>query len=59
MSDREASNGIYTMNENGALRIYAASNNGYQTDILSERVQSSFRSAETNDAATGDPTCSN
>lgn len=50
MSDRVASNYDYTLNENGALRVYSASNNGYQTDILSERLLSFLRSAEANDA---------
>ena len=50
MSDREASNDDYTLNENGALRIYKASNGGYQTDILSERALSFLRAAEANDA---------
>jgi arylsulfatase A-like enzyme len=50
MSDRVASNDEYTLNENGILRIYRASNNGYQTDVLSDRLQSFMRSAEANDA---------
>ena len=50
MSDREASNDEYTLNENGALRIYKASNGGYQTDTLSERAQSFLRASEANDA---------
>ncbi len=50
MSDRVASNDNYTLNENGILRIYSSSNNGYQTDVLSDRLQSFMRSAEANDA---------
>ena len=50
MSDREASNDFYTLNENGALRLYTASNNGYQADVLSDRLQSFVRAAETNDS---------
>lgn len=50
MSDRAASNDEYTMNENGALREYRASSGGYQTDVLSDRVQSFLRAAESNDA---------
>jgi N-acetylglucosamine-6-sulfatase len=50
MSDREASNDFYTLNENGSLRLYSSNNNGYQADILSERMQSFLRSAESNDS---------
>lgn len=50
MSDREASNDYYTLNENGTLRLYTSNNNGYQADILSERMQSFLRSAESNDS---------
>ncbi len=50
MSDRVASNDDYTMNENGVLRVYSASTGGYQTDILSERMQSFIRGTEANDA---------
>jgi arylsulfatase A-like enzyme len=50
MSDREASNDFYTLNENGVLRLYTSNNNGYQADILSERMQSFLRSAESNDS---------
>ncbi len=50
MSDREASNDRYTLNENGALTMYAASNNGYQADILSDRMQSFLSAAEANDS---------
>jgi arylsulfatase A-like enzyme len=50
MSDRVASNDNYTMNENGTLRIYSASNNGYQADVLSDRLQSFIRSAESSDS---------
>lgn len=50
MSDREASNDFYTLNENGILTLYTASNNGYQTDILSARMLSFLRAAEANDS---------
>lgn len=50
MSDREASNDDYTMNENGTLRVYRAATGGYQTDVLLDRAQSFLRSAESNDA---------
>lgn len=50
MSDRVAYNDVYTLNENGVLRAYTSDNNGYQTDILSERMLSFIRSAESNDA---------
>jgi arylsulfatase A-like enzyme len=49
MSDREASNDLYTLNENGSLTRYTTANNGYQADILSARLQSFLRSAEAND----------
>jgi N-acetylglucosamine-6-sulfatase len=50
MSDREASNDSYTLNENGTLRLYSSNNSGYQADVLSDRLQSFLRSAETNDS---------
>lgn len=50
MSDREANNDSYTLNENGALRVYSSNNNGYQADVLSDRMQAFLRAAETNDA---------
>jgi len=50
MSDRVASNDDYTMNENGVLTIYSSANNGYQTDVLSARLQSFIQAAESNDA---------
>ena len=49
MSDREASNDNYTLNENGTLTKYE-SPSGYQADILSGRLQSYLRAAETNDS---------
>lgn len=49
MSDREASNDTYTLNENGSLNMYE-SPSGYQADILSARLQSFLRAAETNDS---------
>ena len=50
MSDREASNDVYTMNENGVLNRYNSATGGYQADILSARLQSFLRGTETNDA---------
>jgi arylsulfatase A-like enzyme len=50
MSDREASNDNYTMNENGVLHVYSTGTGGYQTEVLSDRVQSFLRGAEANDA---------
>ncbi len=50
MSDREANNDLYTLNENGILNRYTSATNGYQADILSARMQSFLLSAETNDA---------
>lgn len=50
MSDREASNDYYTLNENGALKLYTSNNNGYQADVLAERLQSFLQSAESNDS---------
>ena len=50
MSDREANNDLYTLNENGILNRYTSANNGYQADILSARMQAFLRGAETNDA---------
>ena len=49
MSDREASNDSYTLNENGALNRYA-SPSGYQADILAARLDSFLRATEANDA---------
>lgn len=49
MSDRAASNDLYTLNENGTLNRYE-SPSGYQADILSARLQSFLRAAETNDS---------
>lgn len=50
MSDREASNDLYTLNENGRLTVYRAETGGYQTDILRDRVLDFLRTAENNDA---------
>ncbi|MEO8359457.1 MAG: sulfatase [Vicinamibacteria bacterium] len=43
LSDREAHNIHFTMNENGALKLYEASKGGYQTDVLSARMDSFIR----------------
>ena len=50
MSDREATNYAYTMNENGVLHQYNSDTGGYQTDVLSDRLQSFLKSAATNHA---------
>lgn len=49
MSDREARNNRFTLNENGALKLYDASTGGYQTDLLSLRLQAFLRAAEAQD----------
>ncbi|MBX7183907.1 MAG: sulfatase-like hydrolase/transferase, partial [Vicinamibacteria bacterium] len=45
LSDREARNNRFTLNENGTLKIYEAASGGYQTDVLSERLDSFVRAA--------------
>ena len=50
MSDRVGYNDEYTLNENGVLKEYTSATGGYQTDILSERMQSFIRAAEANDS---------
>jgi N-acetylglucosamine-6-sulfatase len=49
MSDREARNNRYTLNENGVLATYEASKGGYQTDLLSQRLQTFIRDSERED----------
>jgi N-acetylglucosamine-6-sulfatase len=49
MSDREARNNRFTLNENGVLTPYDAAKGGYQTDLLSLRLQSFLRAAEAKD----------
>lgn len=49
MSDREARNNRFTLNENGALKLHEASTGGYQTDLLSRRLDSFLRAAEARD----------
>jgi N-acetylglucosamine-6-sulfatase len=49
MSDREAHNNRYTLNENGTLKTYEATDGGYQTDLLSQRLQSFIRDSERDD----------
>ena len=46
MSDRTATNNGYTLNENGVLKAYSADTGGYQTDVLSDRMQSFIKSAK-------------
>ena len=43
LSDREAHNVHFTLNENGALKVYEASSGGYQTDVLSQRLDAFVR----------------
>ncbi len=45
LSDREAHNNRFTLNENGVLKLYEASTGGYQTDILSARLEAFVRAA--------------
>jgi N-acetylglucosamine-6-sulfatase len=49
LSDREAHNYKYTLNENGVLHDYDRKT-GYQTDLLGARLDSFIREAEKNDA---------
>ena len=49
LSDREAHNNRFTLNENGKLTVYDAAKGGYQTDLLSARLQSFIRDSEKND----------
>lgn len=50
LSDRVASNDDYTMNENGALRVYSTATGGYQTDVLINRTVDFIKAAESNDS---------
>lgn len=49
LSDREAHNNRFTLNENGALTLYDAATGGYQTDLLSRRLESFIRDGEKSD----------
>ncbi|MEO8500090.1 MAG: sulfatase [Vicinamibacteria bacterium] len=49
LSDREAHNLHFTMNENGTLKLYEASKGGYQTDVLSERLNEFIRASGEHD----------
>ena len=49
LSDREAHNLRFTMNENGALKLYEAAKGGYQTDVLSQRADEFIRASEKRD----------
>ena len=49
LSDREAHNDRYTLNDNGTLRIHEAASGGYQTDLLSERLERFVRESEKSD----------
>lgn len=46
LSDREAHNDRYTLNENGTLKLYEAASGGYQTDVLAARLGSFIAQAE-------------
>ena len=46
LSDREAHNNRFTLNENGVLKTYDARSGGYQTDLLSRRLEAFIRGAE-------------
>jgi arylsulfatase A-like enzyme len=46
MSDRTATNNLYTLNENGVLKTYTGGAGGYQADILSERMQSFIKAVK-------------
>jgi arylsulfatase A-like enzyme len=50
LSDREAHNNRYTLNENGTLKVYEAGSGGYQTDLLSDRLDSFLRDGKSGDA---------
>lgn len=43
LSDREAHNNRFTLNENGTLKVYEARTGGYQTDVLGERLDAFVR----------------
>ena len=43
LSDREAHNNRFSLNENGTVTIYEAGTGGYQTDVLSQRLQAFIR----------------
>jgi len=49
LSDREAHNVRFTLNENGALKLYEASRGGYQTDVLGDRLNEFIRGSEKTD----------
>lgn len=49
MSDREARNNRFTLNENGALKLYEAETGGYQTDLLGARLQDFILASEARD----------
>jgi N-acetylglucosamine-6-sulfatase len=49
LSDREAHNNRYSLNENGTLKTYEAASGGYQTDLLSQRLQAFIRDSERDD----------
>ena len=46
LSDREAHNNRFTLNENGALKVYDAASGGYQTDVLAKRLGAFIRDSQ-------------
>jgi N-acetylglucosamine-6-sulfatase len=49
LSDREARNNRFSLNENGKVKVYEAASGGYQTDILAKRLEDFIRSGEKSD----------
>lgn len=49
MSDREARNNRFTLNENGALKLYEAETGGYQTDLLGGKLRQFIQASEARD----------
>ena len=49
LSDREAHNNRFTLNQNGVPQVHEAATGGYQTDLLSRRLESFIRDGEKND----------
>jgi len=50
LSDREAHNNRFTLNENGSLKVYEAAKGGYQTDLLSSRLDAFLKDRKKDDA---------
>lgn len=49
LSDREAHNNRFTLNENGVLTVYDAATGGYQTDVLGGKLDAFIRASEARD----------